>query len=134
MFQSCVCSPVLVFTLSLFQALHVLTSCAVRSLPETNYLSECLLICRVHSIGHSSNTIFPECRHRNTRQKLGFAECRQHSTRQTTIEHSANKKHTVNYSHVPATCDDGRQAHRRPLVLCRRVFCGNTRQGFSFAE
>ena len=96
--------------------------------------AECLVVCRVHSFGHSANSIFTECPQVKTRQN----KC----TRQKTYLPRAGKKtlgkqqqdtrQRVDTRQKTATCD-GRQLGCRPLELYR-VFLSGTRQIGSFAE
>ena len=93
-----------------------------------NIYAECLVVCRVHSFGHSANSIFTECLQVKTRQNK--------YTRQKTYLPSAGNKtlgkaqqdtrQRIDTRQKTATCD-GHQPGCRPLELCR-VSVSDTRQ------
>ena len=82
--------------------------------------AECLVVCRVHSFGHSANSIFTECLQVKTRQNK--------YTRQKTYLPTTGKKtlgkqqqdtrQSIDTRQKTATCD-GRQPGCRRLELCR---------------
>ena len=100
--------------------------------------AEFLVVYRVHSFGHSVNSIFTECLQVKTRQNK--------YTRQKTYLPSAGNKtlgkaqqdtrQRIDTRQKTTTCD-GHQPGFRPLELCRvsvSVFLSGTRQIGSFAE
>ena len=100
--------------------------------------AEFLVVYRVHSFGHSVNSIFTECLQVKTRQNK--------YTRQKTYLPSVGNKtlgkaqrdtrQRIDTRQKTTTCD-GHQPGCRPLELCRvsvSVFLSGTRQIGSFAE
>jgi len=94
--------------------------------------AECLVVCRVHSFGHSANSIFTECLQVKTRQN-------KYTRQKTYLPSVGNKtlgKAKQDTQQKTATCD-GHQPGCRPLELCQvsvSVFLSGTRQIGSFAE
>ena len=96
--------------------------------------AECLVVCQVHSFGHSTNNIFTECPQVKTRQN----KCTRQKTylplagKKTLGKQQQDTRQRVDTRQKTATCD-GRQLGCRPLELYR-VFLSGTRQIGSFAE
>ena len=100
--------------------------------------AECLVVCRVHSFGHSANSIFTECLQVKTRQN-------KYTQQKTYLPSAGNKtlgkaqqdtRQRIDTRQKTTTCD-GHQPGCRPLELCRvsvSVFLSGTRQIGSFAE